>query len=90
MTIRDTVRSWLINLLDLDSLDMEARARAERLAEFRDYYEGAHKKQLRVKQGKMDDNITVNLCGLIVDKSVSALVGDPEDGRGQSERYPGG
>lgn len=89
MTLKDTVRGWLINLLDLNDLtDVATRNRIERLANLRDYYDGMHKQQLRVKPGKFDDNLTVNLVGLIVDKSVSALVGDPVDGQGLTWTFP--
>jgi hypothetical protein len=89
MTLQDTVRRWIINILDLNDLtDIATRNRIERLAELRSYYDGYHKQQLRVKPGKFDDNLTVNLCGLIVDKSVSALVGDPADGQGLSWSFP--
>ena len=89
MSIRETVRNWIMNLLDLgDPADTATRNRIERLAELRSYYDGLHKQQLRVKAGKFDDNLTINLCGLIVDKSVSALVGDPADGRGLTWTFP--
>jgi hypothetical protein len=89
MGIRETVRSWLVNILDLNDLsDIATRNRIERLAELRSYYDGLHKEQLRVKPNKFDDNLTINLVGLIVDKSVSALVGDPADGRGLTWTFP--
>jgi hypothetical protein len=89
MTIRDSVRGWIINLLDLQEISNPVeRKRVERLAELRSYYDGVHKEQLKVKAGKYNDNLAVNFCGLIVDKSVSALVGDPEDGRGLSWTFP--
>ncbi len=89
MDLRSTVRNWIINLLDLNDLtDVAARNRIERLAELRSYYDGMHKAQLKVKPGKYDDNIIVNLCGLIVDKAVSALIGDPADGHGLTWTFP--
>lgn len=39
------------------------------------YYRGEHKKMLAVKYGKPDDNVTLNLSKLIVDKGVSFLFG---------------
>jgi hypothetical protein len=78
-----------MNLLDFsDPADFAKRDRMEQLALLRDYYDGMHARQLRVKFGKFDDNLTVNLCGLITDKAVSALVGDPADGRGLSWAFP--
>lgn len=89
MSLKDTVRSWIVNLLDLNDLaDTATRNRIERLAELRDYYDGIHKQQLRVKPGKFNDNLTINLVGLIVDKAVSALVGDPADGHGLRWEFP--
>ena len=89
MSAKDMLRNWLINLLDLsDVTDVATRNRMVRLAELRDYYDGIHARQLKVKAGKFDDNLTINLCGLIVDKSVSALVGDPADGHGLTWTFP--
>ena len=89
MGIRDTVRTWIVNLIGLDSVDdLELRKRIEHTAELRAYYEGMQKEQLRVKFGKFNDNLTVNLISLIVDKAVSALVGDPADGHGLSWTFP--
>ena len=89
MTLRDTVRNWMMNFLDLgDPATQANRERMDSLAMLRDYYDGLQKAQLRVKSGKFDDNLTINLCGLIVDKSVSALVGDPADGQGLTWTFP--
>ena len=41
-----------------------------------DYRTGNQKKPLKVKPAQHDDNMIVNLSGLIVDKSVSAMIGD--------------
>jgi len=43
------------------------------------YYEGKHKRFLKVKKaaGSIDDNVTVNFCGVLVDRTVSRLFGDP-------------
>jgi hypothetical protein len=40
-----------------------------------EYYLGQHPRQLKVRQGQPDDNVTVNLCRAIVDKGVSFLFG---------------
>lgn len=37
------------------------------------YYEGNHRPQLKITQGKQDDNITQNWTGLVVDRSISRL-----------------
>jgi len=82
------LKSWVLDWLGIEGTDSVRRERVERLEEFREYYEGKQKKQLRVKPNKFDDNLTINLCGLIVDKTVSALVGDPADGRGLTWTFP--
>jgi len=82
------LKSWVLDWLGIEGTDSVRRERVERLEEFREYYEGKQKKQLRVKPNKFDDNLTINLCGLIVDKAVSALVGDPADGRGLTWTFP--
>lgn len=89
MILKDIAREWILNLLDLNDLtDIATRNRIERLAQLRDYYDGMHRAQLKVKPNKFDDNLVVNLIGLIVDKSVSALVGDPADGHGLTWTFP--
>ncbi|MFZ8845418.1 phage portal protein, partial [Thermoflexus sp.] len=53
-------------------------AEAERLATIArnwDYYEGRHRKTLRVARDGVDDNIVVNFVRLAVDKTVSCLFG---------------
>ena len=82
------LKAWVLEWLGIDVTDSVKRERAERLEELREYYEGRQKQQLRVKPNKFDDNLTINLCGLIVDKAVSALVGDPADGRGLTWTFP--
>lgn len=47
--------------------------RLEAISKSRDYYEGRQKRNLKVKG--YDDNLTVNFCGLVVDRSVSDMVG---------------
>jgi hypothetical protein len=71
-----------------DPAAFATRERIEQIAQLRDYYDGLQKSQLRVKVGKFNDNLTVNLVGLIVDKAVSALVGDPADGHGLGWTFP--
>lgn len=41
-----------------------------------DYRSGRQPPQLRVKPNQADDNLTVNFCGLIVDRAVSSMLGD--------------
>lgn len=84
MGLKNTLRTWFLDWLG-ESPEKSREAKLEKLHE---YYEGEHKPQLRVKPGKFDDNLTINLCGLIVDKSVSALVGDPASGHGLTWTFP--
>jgi len=46
------------------------------------YYNGKHKRFLKVKMaaGSIDDNVVVNFCGVLVDRTVSRLFGDPTRG----------
>lgn len=44
------------------------------LKQKREYYSGDQPKQIRVRPGKTDDNIIVNLVGLAVDRSLSHLL----------------
>lgn len=45
----------------------------------KDYYLGSQKKQLKLKSGQADDNLTTNFVGLGVDRSVSMLFGGGVD-----------
>lgn len=82
MTIKDSLRNWLLDLLGIDATTQAMKERIERVDEYKAFYQGDQPPQLKVKPGKHDDNVTVNLTSLIIDKSVSALVGDPADGEG--------
>lgn len=89
MGIKETVRTWFVNLFDLDDLYNSAqKERAKRLEELSAYYDGDHKKQIKVRPFRFDDNIVINLCRLIIDKAVSSLVGDPDDGDGVYWTFP--
>jgi len=70
--LREAVRN--LALLG-DVLQGERRARFERAATEREYYEGDHRQQLVVKQGQANDNITANFTGLVVDRGISMLLG---------------
>jgi hypothetical protein len=41
-----------------------------------EYYEGKHKKFLKVREGEPDYNMIVNLCARVVDQSVNFMVGE--------------
>jgi hypothetical protein len=54
---------------------LQTDTRIEAMARAGSYYQGRHDPQLRVKFGKYDDNLVTNLCALIVDRSISDMVG---------------
>lgn len=55
----------------------QQRQRLEQIARNWKYYSGFHKQMLVVRQGQPDDNVTINLARLIVDKGVAFLFGKP-------------
>jgi hypothetical protein len=62
-------------LLFEQRMEEEERARLDKYKRGWLYYKGAHKRQLKVKQGQPDDNVILNLHRLIVDKSAAFLFG---------------
>lgn len=58
--------------------DDERVQRQKYIAERWRYYDGNHDKPLKVKVGKRDNNILLNLCGRAVDQTVE-FVGVPDD-----------
>jgi hypothetical protein len=62
----DKFRNWLLE-------PVLQRELYQNIITAKDYYQGVHKRPLKVKT--YDDNLTVNFCGLIVDRSVSDMVG---------------
>ncbi len=88
MTILDTLRNKLRNWVFGSEIDIEERKRIERLKRYQDYYEGNHARPLKVKPNRFDDNLAINIVGLIVDKAVSSLVGDPASGQGLTWTFP--
>jgi len=61
----------------VEILDKEETNRLEQFRKAWDAYYGNLPKPLKVKPGKQDDNIRLNFCRLIVDKSVYFLFGKP-------------
>jgi len=59
----------------------EARARQAGIRQNWAYYDGDHRRHLKRDGTGTDDNLTINLIELLVDKSVSALMGSDERGR---------
>jgi len=66
--IKDGVRSWL-------GLEAITDERAKRIERNRAYAAGRQKHTLIVSPGKTDDNVIINIIGLIVDRWVSWLFG---------------
>jgi len=72
-TIRNSVRTWL-GITDPDH--DEFIKRQEEIALQRDYRLGNHRRTLKVKYMAPDDNVFVNFCGLVIDRSISGLFGE--------------
>lgn len=69
--LRRAVLDWLL-ASDLERAD---KARIEDALNLRDYAQGAHRRQMRVKPGGGDDNLATNFTGLIVERGISLLYG---------------
>lgn len=69
--LKSAVLSWLLSA-DLPPAD---KARVEAELKMRSYALGAHPRQLRVKPGGGDDNLTTNFAGLIIERGISLLYG---------------
>lgn len=61
----------------LSPLSKAQQERAALFALYWNYYRGRHRKPLKVKQLQADDNVIINLCRRVVDKSVAFLFGLP-------------
>lgn len=77
MGLTDTFRGWLWDfLLPDETMDDAQRRRIKEYERYRDYYEGQHKRQLKHKPMQADDNLVENYLGLVVERSISMLLGD--------------
>lgn len=74
MGLMDSIRNTVINWLWPNGAGQDERA--QKYYSFSDYYTGAQRRQLRVKIGQADDNLTVNLVTLVIDRGISMLLGD--------------
>lgn len=72
--LRDAALSWLFG--GAMGGDDAWRERYERYVELQAYRSGIHRRQIAAKPGQADDNLVDNIVGLIVDRSVSATIGD--------------
>ena len=80
MGLIDKVREKLLTWLMPDEyLDPAKRERLENYGIWSRYYQGEYRKQLRVRPMQADDNIGINFAGLIVDRSISMLIGEGVD-----------
>jgi hypothetical protein len=71
--IRDRLLGWL---LPEEYMNDTLRERMENYSLWQQYYQGNYRKQLRVKPLQADDNIGLNFSGLVVDRSISMLLGN--------------
>lgn len=71
MGLFDNLRSWLLEPL----MDSSTRERIDIIETNRNYRRGNHPDTMKVKWGKADDNVTINLIGLAIARSVALLFG---------------
>ncbi len=76
MSIFDSIRDGLRGFIFGDDLYGIVDERIQAMQLRRDYREGRHKKQIRPRPGKTDDNVYINFAGLVIDRSVSMLFGN--------------
>lgn len=57
--------------------DDEVKGRREQIDAAWRYYEGQHKKPLKVKAGQPDDNVILNVCRKTIEQAVALLFGEP-------------
>lgn len=66
--------------IDDETFQKERRERITMIEAARAYFDGEHPKPLKVPTGEKDPNVIINLCRSLINKSVSWLFGDPENG----------
>ena len=74
MAILDTLRSRVLNWLMAGQADGWTDVLNQRQT-LLDYYQGQHKRPLKVKPLQQDHNLTVNFVGLVVERATSMLMG---------------
>jgi len=75
MSLIDGARDLLRNFLRLDELTDTVRiARLTQYQRLDDYYQGIHKRQLKVKLNQADDNLAMNFVGLAVERGISMML----------------
>jgi hypothetical protein len=79
MSVFDRAGSFFVELgsrlLGGGMMSAAEKARYNKLDKLGNYYTGNQDKQLKVKSGKEDDNVILNLLRKVVDKSAQMLVG---------------
>jgi len=73
--LRNGIVSWLAGGMSPEASADEKRAKSE--LTLREYFAGIHPRQMTVKSGEADDNITLSFTTLVVDRTVSRLFGAP-------------
>lgn len=71
----DGLRNAVLNWLMAADMPEPERQRLRDALNLRAYAQGQHKRQLKVKAGGGDDNITVNWSGLVIARGISLLYG---------------
>lgn len=59
-----------------DAYNTEHDARAKEINRAWDYYEGKHKRQLKIQEDGYDDNVVTNHVGPLADRVVGFMIGD--------------
>ena len=72
MSIFDNLRDWLLRPL----MDNATRERITFIENNRNYRRGVQPDTMKVRLGRGNDNVTLNLVGLAVNRSVSLLFGN--------------
>jgi hypothetical protein len=81
MSIMDDIRAKVADrisrfLLPDLMIDAAWRNRLETYELQQSYYRGAHRRQMQIKPGQADDNIMPNFVRLVVERSVSMMLGE--------------
>ena len=66
----------LHSMFDSEGYRSAELARRMELEGFWKFYDGDHKRFLKTRLDGVDDNVVINFCGVLIDRSVSRLFGD--------------
>lgn len=70
------LRGQLWSFLVPGDTDFAWQQRVEEYSNYVDYYRGQQKRQLRVRPEQADDNLTENYIELVIERSISLMLGD--------------